>query len=54
MDDGLLASKMGLIKDEKELINELSLLTLKPYLYIANISENGLNNPGSSEQQLRN
>ncbi|MEC7759233.1 MAG: redox-regulated ATPase YchF [SAR324 cluster bacterium] len=53
LDDGLLASKMGLSKDEKELINELSLLTLKPYLYIANISENGLNNPEVREQQLR-
>ena len=53
LDDGLLASKMGLSKDEKELINELSLLTLKPYLYIANISEDGLNNPEVREQHLR-
>jgi len=53
LDDGFLASKMGLSKDEKELINELSLLTLKPYLYIANISEDGLNNPEVRERQLR-
>ena len=53
LDDGLLASKMGLSEDEKELINELSLLTLKPYLYIANISEDGLKNPEVREQQLR-
>jgi hypothetical protein len=53
LDDGLLASKMGLSKDEKELINELSLLSLKPYLYIANISEDGLNNQEIREQQLR-
>jgi len=53
LDDGLLASKMGLSKDEKELINELSLLTLKPYLYIANISEDKLNNPEVCERQLR-
>ena len=53
LDDGLLASKMGLGKDEKELINELSLLSLKPYLYIANISEDGLNNPEIREQQLQ-
>ena len=53
LDDGLLASKMGLSKDEKELINELSLLSLKPYLYIANISEDGLNNLGIREQQLQ-
>ena len=53
LNDGLLASKMGLSKGEKELINELSLLTLKPYLYIANISEDGLNNPEVREQQLR-
>ncbi|MBT4185497.1 MAG: redox-regulated ATPase YchF, partial [Deltaproteobacteria bacterium] len=53
LDDGLLASKMGLSKDEKELINELSLLSLKPYLYIANISEDGLNNPEIREQQLQ-
>ena len=43
----------ALAEDEKELINELSLLTLKPYLYIANISEDGLNNPEVREQQLR-
>ena len=53
LDDGFLASKMGLSKDEKELIYELSLLTLKPYLYIANISEDGLNNPEVYEQLLR-
>ena len=53
LDDGLLASKMALSKDDKERVNELSLLTLKPYLYIANISEDGLNNPEFLEQQLR-
>ncbi len=53
LDYGLLARKMSLSEDEKELINELSLLTLKPYLYIANISEDGLNNPEFREQQLR-
>ncbi len=53
LDDGLLASKMGLSKDEKELINELRLLSLKPYVYIGKISEDGLNNPEVREQQLR-
>jgi len=53
LDDGLLARKMALSTEEKKKVNELSLLTIKPYLYIANISEGGLNNPENFEQQLR-
>ena len=53
LDDGLLARKMALSTEEKKNVNELSLLTNKPYLYIANISEGGLKHPEIFEQQLR-
>jgi len=53
LDDGLLARKMALSTEERKNVNELSLLTNKPYLYIANISEGGLKDPEIFEQQLR-
>ena len=53
LSDGLIASKLVLSTEDKERISELSLLTLKPYIYIANISEDGLKNPEVHEQQLR-
>ena len=53
LSDGLIASKLALSTEDKERISELSLLTLKPYIYIANISEDGLKNPEVHEQQLR-
>ena len=52
LSDGLIASKLALSTEDKERISELSLLTLKPYIYIANISEYGLKNPEVHEQQL--
>ena len=52
LSDGLIASKLALSTEDRERISELSLLTLKPYIYIANISEDGLKNPEVHEQQL--
>ena len=53
LSEGLLAKNLTLSIEDRELISELSLLTLKPYIYIANISEDGLRNPEVFEQQLR-
>jgi GTP-binding protein YchF len=43
--EGKFARRMEFSEDEKALVAELNLLTMKPYLYIANISEDGLKNP---------
>jgi hypothetical protein len=46
LDNGKPARAMGLSADEKLLLRELFLLTLKPVLYIANVMEDGFkNNP---------
>jgi len=50
---GNIAGKMKLKEDEKSIINSLNLLTMKPYLYIANISEEGLKNPEDYQLQLQ-
>ena len=39
LSDGLIASKLALSTEDKELISELSLLTLKPYIYILQTSQ---------------
>jgi hypothetical protein len=51
--DGLIASKLAFTTEDKKRISELSLLTLKPYIYVANISEDGLKNPEVHEQQMQ-
>lgn len=46
LDKGLTARALALTQEEKILLKPLSLLTLKPTLYIANVAENGFtNNP---------
>jgi len=46
LDDGHPARSMGLSAEEKGLLRELFLLTLKPVMYIANVREDGFeNNP---------
>ena len=46
LDEGHPARSMGLSSDEKTLLRELFLLTLKPVMYIANVREDGFaNNP---------
>ena len=39
--------------DEKLIIGELNLLSMKPYIYIANVSEDQLNEASDTEKQLR-
>ena len=50
--EGKFARRMKISEDDKSLVAELNLLTMKPYLYIANISEDGLKNPEVHMQQL--
>lgn len=46
LDKGILVRAQGLSEDELSLLRELSLLTIKPTMYIANVAEDGFeNNP---------
>ncbi len=45
LNEGNFARSMVINEDEKYALVELNLLTMKPYLYIANISEDDLKNP---------
>lgn len=46
LNDGKPARALGFTKEENEIVKNFHLLTLKPTLYIANVSENGFeNNP---------
>ena len=49
LEEGKPARVLDLTEDEKELIKEAFLLTMKPILYIANVSENDLGNPDENE-----
>ena len=49
LEEGKPARVLDLTEDEKELIKEAFLLTMKPILYIANVSENDLENPDENE-----
>ena len=49
LEEGKPARVLDLTDDEKELIKEAFLLTMKPILYIANVSENDLENPDENE-----
>ena len=49
LEEGKPARILDLSDDEKELIKEAFLLTRKPILYIANVSENDLENPDENE-----
>jgi len=51
--DGNPAISADLDTDEKLIIGELNLLSMKPYIYIANVSENQLNEVSDTEKQLR-
>lgn len=44
LDKGILVRAQGLSEDELSLLRELSLLTIKPTMYIANVAEDGFNN----------
>ncbi|MBI3186743.1 MAG: redox-regulated ATPase YchF, partial [Gammaproteobacteria bacterium] len=46
LDAGNMVRAMGLSEEDKKLVRDLFLLTIKPTLYIANVAENGFeNNP---------
>lgn len=45
LESGIPARRLDYSENEKELMSDLFLLTLKPVLYVANISENDINNP---------
>ncbi len=51
--EGYPAITADLASDEKLIVSELNLLSMKPYIYIANVSENQLNDASDSEKQLR-
>ena len=51
--DGDPAISADLDTDEKLIIGELNLLSMKPYIYIANVSEDQLNEASYTEKQLR-
>lgn len=50
---GQLASSVKLTKEELKIINSFNLITLKPILYIANISENEISNPDLNKEYLK-
>ena len=49
LEEGKSARTLDLSTEEKEVIKEAFLLTMKPILYIANVSENDLENPETNE-----
>ena len=51
--EGNPAISADLETDEKLIIGELNLLSMKPYIYIANVSEDQLNEASDTEKQLR-
>jgi len=51
--EGNPAISAALDTDEKLIIGELNLLSMKPYIYIANVSEDQLNEASDTEKQLR-
>lgn len=51
--EGNPAISVDLDTDEKLIIGELNLLSMKPYIYIANVSEDQLKEASDSEKQLR-
>ena len=51
--EGNPAISADLDTDEKLIIGELNLLSMKPYIYIANVSEDHLKEASDSEKQLR-
>ena len=53
LSDGNLARNMELSEDENLLIRSLNLLTMKPYLYIANVSEDEIENMGNLYSELK-
>lgn len=53
LEEGRSARTLDITEDEKELLKDTYLLTLKPILYIANVSENDLDNAENNEYVLK-
>ncbi len=53
LEEGKSARTLDLNEDEKELLKDTYLLTLKPILYIANVSEDGLENADTNPYVLK-
>ncbi len=53
METGKTAREVGLSDEEKELLKDLSLLTLKPVIYAANLSEEDLKQGGESNEYFK-
>ena len=53
LEEGKSARTIDLTEEEKDVIKDAFLLTMKPILYIANISEDELENPESNENVLK-
>ena len=49
LNEGKSARSLELTEEEKEIIKSLSLLTLKPLMYVANVDEETIQNPESNE-----
>ncbi len=49
---GLWAYKMEMDEDEKKAIKQLNLLTMKPVIYVFNVSENQLEHKAETEQKI--
>lgn len=54
LQEGKMATEAGLDPEELKLVSSLNLITLKPVLYVANISESDISNPEANQyyQQL--
>lgn len=53
LEDGKTAKEVDLTEEEKEIIKDISLLTLKPVIYAANLPENEMKNGGESNEYLK-
>ena len=53
LNEGKPARELNLSEEEKQIIRELFLITLKPVLYIANVSEADLKNPPLAVKQVQ-
>jgi len=53
LNEGKPARTLKVTEDSEDLIRELALITMKPTVYIANVSEDGLKTPTEEEQTLR-
>lgn len=53
LDDGKAARNASLNDEEKKILRNFNLLTLKPILYVANISDNEISDPDSCENYIK-